>query len=541
MADWWRGASIYQIYPRSFQDDSGDGVGDLVGITRRLPHVASLGVDAIWLSPFFPSPMKDMGYDVANYRDVDPLFGTLEDFDTLLARAHELGLKVIIDQVLSHSSDQHAWFSESRRSRSNTKSDWYVWADPKDDGTPPNNWLSVFGGPAWEWEPRRQQYYLQNFLAGQPDLNFWNVAVQDALLDEVKFWLDRGVDGFRLDVANYYVHDAALTDNPPANAEARGATRETYGKQAHIYSKNRPETLAFLERLRALTDRYEDRAIVAEIGESGAKAIDLMAQYTQDGDRLHMAYSFELLGDEYSAGHFRRTVERFQSAAPDGWPCWSFSNHDCVRHASRWAGLGGEGDALAHQAIALLASLEGTIGLFQGEELGQRESVLEYEELTDPPGLSFWPEVAGRDGCRTPMVWERDAPNAGFSAARPWLPVKAPQAARAVDAQEASNDSVLHSYRETLAFRGASEALMAGSTQFLDLPEPILALRREAKRETLTCLFNLSPTPATLSLEGATELVGPSQATLQSGKLTLPENGFAYLKGRPLPRVDVPS
>ncbi|MEM6896312.1 MAG: alpha-amylase family glycosyl hydrolase, partial [Pseudomonadota bacterium] len=361
MAEWWRGAAIYQIYPRSFQDASGDGIGDLAGITQRLPHVASLGVDAIWLSPFFTSPMADMGYDVADYRDVDPLFGTLADFDTLLARAHALGLKVIIDQVLSHSSDQHAWFRESRQSRDNPRADWYVWADPKPDGSPPNNWPSVFGGPAWEWEPRRKQYYLHNFLIEQPDLNFWNPDVQDAMLGEVRFWLDRGVDGFRLDVGNYYFHDAGLRDNPPAPEEVRAAASETYTFQDHLYSKNQPETLGFMERLRALTDSYPDRAIVAEIGESGPKAVDLMAEYTAGKKRLHMAYSFEMLGPNYTSGHFRRTIERFQSAAPDGWPCWSFSNHDVVRHVSRWAEATEDPDALTRQAIALLTSLEGSI------------------------------------------------------------------------------------------------------------------------------------------------------------------------------------
>ncbi|MEM9436257.1 MAG: alpha-glucosidase family protein [Pseudomonadota bacterium] len=531
--DWWRGAIIYQIYPRSFQDANGDGIGDLAGITERLSHVASLGADAIWLSPFFPSPMKDMGYDVADYRDVDPLFGTLDDFDALLARAHELGLKVIIDQVLSHSSDQHAWFRESRTSRNNPKSDWYVWADPAEDGTPPNNWLSVFGGPAWEWEPRRHQYFLHNFLTEQPDLNFWNPDVQDALLGEVKFWLDRGVDGFRLDVANFYVHDRALTDNPPAPAEQRAQATETYGHQEHVFDKNRPEVIAFLQRLRALTDQYPDRMIVGEISETGDKALDLMGNYTSGTDRLHMAYSFELLGPHFSATHFRRNVERFFESAPDGWPCWSFSNHDCVRHVSRWAEHGASPEALARQTIALLAALEGSVGLYQGEELGQLETEMEYHELTDPPGIRFWPDVKGRDGCRTPMVWEADAENGGFSAEKPWLPVKAPQQARAVDVQEALNDSTLHTYRETLAFRQASAALRSGKSRFADLPEPLIAFTREADGETITCVFNLSREPASLMLSEAAPLTGPRAAELDGLTLVLPANGFAYLEGAP--------
>ncbi|MCH2076056.1 MAG: alpha-glucosidase family protein [Rhodobacteraceae bacterium] len=529
-SDWWRGAVIYQIYPRSFQDDNGDGVGDLAGITRRLDHVAELGADAIWLSPFFPSPMKDMGYDVADYRGVDPLFGSLQDFDALLAHAHELGLKVIIDQVLSHSSDQHEWFKESRTSRDNPKADWYVWADPSEDGTPPNNWQSVFGGAAWEWEPRRHQYFLHNFLTEQPDLNLWNPEVQDALLGEVQFWLDRGVDGFRLDVANFYFHDIRLRNNPPAPAEDRAQASETYGHQQHIHDKNQPEVIAFLTRLRKLTDRYDDTMVVGEISETGDKALELMGDYTAGPDRLHMAYSFELLGPNFSAGHFRRNVEQFFAAAPDSWPCWSFSNHDCVRHVSRWADHGASSDALARQSIALLCALEGNVGLYQGEELGQLESDMEYHELTDPPGLRFWPEVKGRDGCRTPMVWEADAQNAGFSEATPWLPVKAPQQARSVDAQEAANDSVLHAYRESLSFRRSSEAMRRGRTTFLDAPEPILAFRRG---EDQTCIFNLSPEPVVVRLAGPAEITGPSACALEDGTLNLPGNGFAYLTGAP--------
>src|SRR5580704_9501181 len=252
--DWWRGAVIYQIYPRSFQDSDGNGVGDLAGITRRLAYVAELGVDAIWISPFFKSPMKDFGYDVSDYRDVDPLFGTLQDFDALIAEARRLGIRVIIDQVLSHTSDQHAWFKESRACHDNPKADWYVWADAKPDGTPPNNWLSIFGGPAWTWSAKRRQYYLHNFLPEQPDLNFWNPAVQDAVLDIARFWLDRGVDGFRLDVVNYYVHDRNLTDNPPAQRN-RTPLMAT-DMQRHQFDRSQPENLLFINRLRKLMDSY---------------------------------------------------------------------------------------------------------------------------------------------------------------------------------------------------------------------------------------------------------------------------------------------
>jgi len=530
MSEWWRGATIYQIYPRSFQDTTGNGIGDLAGITDRLDHVASLGVDAIWLSPFFPSPMADMGYDVSDYKGVDPLFGAIEDFDRLVARAHELGLKVVIDQVLSHTSDKHPWFTESRSDRTNAKADWYVWADPRADGTAPTNWLSVFGGPAWEYDPRRKQYYLHNFLSRQPDLNFHNPEVQDAILDAVAFWLDRGVDGFRLDTVNYYFHDDQLRDNPPIELDRVEMAVGTYQMQEHLHSKTRPENIGFLKRLRALTDGYADRMLVGEVG-AEHRAIEVMADYTRGNDRLHMAYSFDMLGPQFSPGHFRRVIERFLTGAPDGWPSWSFSNHDVPRHVSRWARHAVSQDALARQTIALLTSFEGTLGIYQGEELGLPETELVYEELTDPPGLRFWPEEKGRDGCRTPMVWEKDAPNAGFSVAKPWLPVKPPQAARAVDVQEDDPASMLNAYRAQLRFRRDRPALMAGRTRFLDLPEPVLALIRTTDDDRLLCVFNLSATPQRMKAEGGLHPVGPSQAVeVETGEIALGPNGFAFFE-----------
>ncbi|MDP5305845.1 alpha-glucosidase [Paracoccus spongiarum] len=530
MVEWWRDAVIYQIYPRSFQDSNGDGIGDLQGITQRLGHVADLGADAIWLSPIFTSPMKDMGYDVSDYTDIDPLFGTLADFDALVARAHDLGLKVIIDQVISHTSDKHPWFEESRRDRTNPKADWYVWSDPRPDGTPPNNWPSVFGGPAWEWEPRRRQYYLHNFLIEQPDLNFHHKPVQDALLETMRFWLDRGVDGFRLDTVNYYFHDRKLRNNPP-NPDHTGP--ETYGFQHHTRSKNRPQNIGFLKRLRKLTDRYDGRMMVGEVGDGGETAIRIMAEYTEGDDRLHMCYSFEMLSPDFSAGHFRRTIGGVQQGAPDGHSCWSFSNHDVPRHLTRWAKHAADPQILARQAAAMLMSFPGTICLYQGEELGQTETELVYAELTDPPALRFWPEVKGRDGCRTPMVWDADLPQAGFSSARPWLPVKPPQAARAVAGQQADNDSVLAAYRGLIAFRKATPPLRWGPAEFLDLPEPLLGFRRSHDGETVTCVFNLSPVARQVGLKGKTALLGPSLATLSDRTLDLPANGHAWLQGSP--------
>jgi alpha-glucosidase len=529
MQDWWRGAVIYQIYPRSFQDETGDGVGDLRGITRRLGHVASLGVDAIWLSPVFTSPMADMGYDVSDYKDIDPLFGTLADFDALVARAHDLGLKVIIDQVLNHSSDKHPWFVESRRSRDNPKADWYVWVDPRPDGMPPNNWPSVFGGSAWEWDARRRQYYLHNFLTQQPDLNFHNRAVQDALLDTMRFWLDRGVDGFRLDTVNYYFEDEHLRDNPPARRREALPAVNPYDMQDHVYSKTRPQNIAFLHRLRKLTDAYENRAMVGEVGEA-LRAVEVMAEYTRGHERLHMAYSFDMLGPEFTAAHFRGKIEAFFKGAPDGWPCWSFSNHDVIRHVTRWAAHGTSDDAVARLAIAMLVSFEGTIGLYQGEELGQTETDILWSELTDPPGFKFWPDYKGRDGCRTPMVWD-DSANGGFTTGTPWLPVKAPQLARNVAGQEMANDSVLASYRAALAFRRAHPVLRRGRTEFIDLPEPVLGFHRHHEGERLTCLFNLDHQPRKLAVSGGATLTGPALARLEGGVLTLPGNGHAWLTG----------
>ncbi len=530
MREWWRGAVIYQVYPRSYQDASGDGIGDLPGITHRLEHIASLGVDAVWLSPIATSPMKDMGYDVSNYKDVDPLFGSLEDFDVLVARAHELGLKIILDQVLSHTSDKHPWFIESRKNKSNSHSDWYIWADPKPDGTPPNNWPSVFGGPAWEWEPRRRQYYMHNFLTEQPDLNMHNPVVQDAILDTMKFWLERGVDGFRLDTVNYYFHDAKLRDNPPNRDMKNSTPAETFGWQEHLYSKNQPDNIAFLKRMRVLTDQYDARMMVGEVGDGGATGMQLLADYTRGTDRLHMCYNFEMLGPTFTAAHFRDAISAFQKGAPDGWPSWSFSNHDVVRHVSRWKEHAEDIDDLAKMSVAMLMAFEGTIGIYQVEELALPETEMEYHELTDPPGLRFWPEVKGRDGCRTPMVWEAGSPNGGFSQAHPWLPVKGPQLERAVDIQETLDDSVLQSYRQTIGFRKNSPALSLGKTEFIDLPEPLFAFHRLADGQTLTCVFNLSKQPQSLALGQEARATGPHNAKVSGKVLELGPNGFAYLE-----------
>jgi len=491
--DWWRGCVIYQVYPRSFEDTTGDGSGDLKGITERMVHIASLGVGAIWLSPFFKSPMADMGYDVSDYRAVDPMFGTMEDFDALLAEAHRHGLKVIIDQVLSHSSDKHPWFIESRADRTNAKADWYVWADAKPDGTAPNNWLSVFGGSAWEWDSVRRQYYMHNFLASQPDLNFHNGEVQDALLDAVKFWLDRGVDGFRLDTVNYYVHDRWLRNNPPLAEAMAGTITETnpYLYQSHLFDKTQPENLDFLKRFRSLLDQYDDRASVGEVGDE-SRSLQTVAAYTGGSERLNMCYTFDLLGPQFSAAHIRGCVEAYEKHVADGWVCWAFSNHDVVRHVSRWVRLGEDFDAIAKFAITILACLRGSICLYQGEELGLTEADIAFEDLRDPYGIRFWPGFKGRDGCRTPMVWEVGKPNAGFSSGKPWLPVPRDHIGRAADVQWGEPTSVLSRYRAVLGLRKRHAALGHGTIVFIDGDADVLAFFREANAEKLICVFNFS-------------------------------------------------
>ncbi|MDP5085651.1 MAG: alpha-glucosidase family protein [Yoonia sp.] len=527
MQEWWRSAVIYQVYPRSFQDSDGDGVGDLKGITSRLDHIAALGADCIWLSPIFASPQADMGYDVSDYMAIDPLFGDLDDFDMLIRSAHDRGLKVIVDQVLSHTSAKHDWFKQSRASRDNDKADWYVWADPLPDGSPPTNWHSHFGGPAWEFDPQRGQYYLHHFLTSQPDLNFHNPDVVDAILETCKFWLDRGLDGFRLDTVNYYFHDKELRSNPPAQTRPQVMATDLYGMQHNLYNKTRPENLGFLERLRALTEKYDDIMMVGEVGEMGHRSIEIMGEYTAGNDRLHMAYSFAMLGPDFSAEHFQNCIQGFQRGAPDGHPYWSFSNHDVPRQVTRWAEHAVSEDAMARLACAMLMSFEGTIGIYQGEELGQTETELTFEELTDPPAIRFWPAVKGRDGCRTPMVWEKDAPNAGFSTGKPWLPVKAPQAAKAVDQQ--GEGSILAYYKHVIALRKSHPALTRGKTVFLPLPEPVLGFTRTADEETMTCVFNLSPDPQVIKIKGTASVVLSNAATLGADRLTLDGNGFAYL------------
>ncbi len=493
MADWWKGAVVYQIYPRSFADSNGDGIGDLPGITRHLDYVATLGVDAIWLSPFFTSPMKDFGYDVADYRGVDPIFGTLADFDELVARAHALGLKVLIDQVYCHTSDLHPWFVESRSSRTNPKANWYVWADAKPDGAPPSNWQSVFGGPAWTWDARRQQYYMHNFLKEQPQINGHLPALQDALLDTARFWLDRGVDGFRLDALNFMMHDPALTNNPPAPPTNKPRTRP-FDYQLKRYNQGHADITGFLERIRETMDAYEGRFTVAEVG--GENAEREMKLFTAGNHRLNTAYGFDFL---YASALTPDVVEDAVGAWPDvpgvGWPSWAFENHDAPRAMSRWQAPAGHEHAFAACKMAMLLCLRGNVFLYYGEELALTQVDVPFADLQDPEAIANWPMTLSRDGARTPMPWLADAPYCGFSTAEPWLPIGHDHKGLAVDRQEGDPESLLHLTRRLIALRKAHPALHTGSWRTLHAGPALLAFERAQDSEAVLCVFNLGIEP----------------------------------------------
>jgi len=518
---WWKGAVIYQIYPRSFADSNGDGIGDLKGVTAHLDHVASLGCDGVWVSPFFTSPMKDFGYDVADYCGVDPIFGTLADFDALVESAHALGLKVMIDQVYSHTSDQHPWFIESRSARNKPRSDWYVWADARPDGSPPNNWQSVFGGPSWTWDARREQYYHHNFLKEQPQLNLHNAAVQDALLDAAKFWLDRGVDGFRLDALNFAMHDPALTGNPPVENPAK-RTRP-FDFQHHLHNQGHPDIARFIERVRGLTDRYDAAFTVAEVG--GERALAEMKLYTEGNGRLNSAYSFDYLyAEALTPEVVRETIRSWPGGAGEGWPSWAFSNHDAPRFASRWWGEANR-DAGVRVALLLLLSLRGNVILYQGEELGLPQAHVPFEALQDPEAIANWPQTLGRDGARTPFPWT-GAADGGFGSDRPWLPLDPAHRGYNVETQQADADSVLNWARRLIAVRQANPALREGSIRLLDeASDQIVAFERVHEGERLACVFNLSGAPAVNPIRGGTTLIATRDADPTSDTLP-PASGY---------------
>ena len=495
---WWRGAVIYQIYPRSFRDTNGDGIGDLAGIAQGLDYIADLGVDGIWISPFFTSPMHDFGYDVADYCGIDPSFGTFADFDHIIEKAHGLGLKVIIDQVYSHTSDEHAWFQESRADRANPKADWYVWADPKPDGSPPSNWQSVFGGSAWQWDGPRKQYYLHNFLTSQPDLNVHNPDVQDALLDVARFWLARGVDGFRLDALNFSMHDPELRDNPPSGLPLEQVTRP-FDMQVKQYNQSHPDITAFLERIRQTIDEFPGRFTVAEVG--GPEPLAEMKAFTEGGKRLDSAYNFDFLyAPRLTAPLVRATLSQWSGEAGEGWPSWAFSNHDAPRSVTRWT-RDGDHPRAARLGLMLLLSLRGNPIIYQGEELGLPQGEVAFEDLRDPEAIANWPHTLGRDGARTPMPWQASAPQAGFSSAnRTWLRLDPAHTGLAADRQAPDPASTLSYTRQILALRREFPALVSGDITLIDAPDDIVAFLRSSDGETVLCAFNLGDTAIAWSL-----------------------------------------
>lgn len=511
--EWWRGAAIYQIYPRSFCDTNNDGIGDIPGITRHLDHIKDLGMEGIWISPFFPSPMKDFGYDISDYRTIDPVFGTLDDFKELLKQAHARDLKIVIDLAVSHTSDQHPWFSDP------SKKDWYVWADARIDAEgnpfPPNNWASVFGGSAWEWDEEKQQYYLHNFLKEQPDLNYHNPEVQEEVLDICKYWLEMGVDGFRLDTVNFYFHDAELRDNPGRTYGIEFATQlekeVEYSRQQHIYDKSRPENLDFIARMRELADRYENRVLIGEIGDDNP--YDCAREYTKGSKHLHTTYNTHMMSGtekDLTEDLVRIPIETYfkclstrgddsdESATPAtsqdvGWPSWAFTNHDVVRVSSRWYKLYDHNPALSSLLNILLGCLPGTLFLYQGEELGLPEAEIPFDCIQDPWAKETWPEWQGRDGCRTPMIWNEEQPYHGFSESEPWLPIPETHKGMSVVTQSIDQDSTLHMVQKFYHWRKTRKEFFNLNFEFIHTSHSKIThiIRKDMENET-DCIFNLS-------------------------------------------------
>ena len=476
---WWRDGVIYQIYPRSFSDSNGDGLGDLVGIASHLDYLQDLGIDAIWLSPFQPTPDKDFGYDISNYRDVDPRFGTLADFSRLVAEAHRRDIRIILDLVLNHTSDQHTWFRESRSSQDNLKRDWYIWRDH------PNNWQASFGGSAWEYDPVTRQYYLHLFTKEQPDVNWRNREVRKAMLDVFRFWMELGADGFRLDVFNAYFKDPQLPDNPPKFG------LRAFDRQQHIHDIDQPEMMPFLNELRSLLDSYPERYAV---GETYLATLPKTVSYCGKG-KLHAAFSFDFTANDLSfpwnpawlRDQIARREEVFNGAAI--WPTTVMSNHDLPRAAGRYGR--GEDDAQAKLAMTLLLTLRGTPFLYYGEEIAMRDISLKRSEILDPPGRKYWPIYKGRDGCRSPMQWN-DEPFAGFSNTRPWLPVHPDYAQRNVAAQQADPHSMFNFTKDLLRLRKETPALRRGSYTPLQTPHGTLAYIRQTDDQSVLVAMNFS-------------------------------------------------
>ncbi len=518
---WWRGAVVYQVYIRSFCDGNGDGQGDFAGLMSKLDYIAGLGVDAIWLSPIHPSPNRDWGYDVSDFENVHPDYGTLADFDALLDAAHARGLKIIIDEVLCHTSDEHAWYIDSWMRGS--KSDWYVWADPKLDGTAPNNWLSAFGGPAWSYHPARRQHYHHKFLRQQPKLNWRNPEAKAAALAVLDFWLERGADGYRLDVANAYLHDETFANNPPVPLEKRTPAIWSHAAdhQQHLHDCNLPENLECLAEIRRTVEHHAERFVFGEFSEGFERS----GAYASPEEGLHASYTFFMLQADKLSPDFVKGNYALLERHPLHWPCVSFCNHDIVRTVTRFGG-GHRGDpALAKLLMALLLSLKGTVLMYQGEELGLPEVDLQRDQLKDPVGDLYYPLFKGRDGCRTPMPWDANAANLGFSTGVPWLPLGPAHRKLAVSEQDGDGQSALNSTRRLLSLRKQEAALRLGDIEFLEAPAPVLAFWRAYEGERVLCVFNLSRENVTFShatLSAAAALtIGCGEAAVSGSELVL--------------------
>jgi alpha-glucosidase len=488
MHKWWQTGVIYQVYPRSFQDTGSDGIGDLKGVTQRLDYLADLGVEAIWLSPIFVSPMADFGYDIADYQAIDPLFGTLEDFDDLVARAHKRGMKIILDLVPNHTSTKHPWFVESRSSRTNPKRDWYIWRDGK-DGEPPNNWISNFGGSGWEFDPATKQYYYHAFLKEQPDLNWRNPEVRAAMFDILRFWMKRGADGFRVDVIWHLMKDPELRDNPPNPDWTPGS--QDIGRFHQLYSADHPDVHEVIAEMRRVVDEFPDRVLIGEIYLPLER---LMHYYGRDLSGTHLPFNFSLLQTEWSADAVARIVEEYEAALPPGgWPNWVLGNHDRPRIAGR------VGEAQARIAAMLLLTLRGTPTLYYGDEIGIGRVNIPANMVQDPwekrePGLGL-----GRDPVRTPMQWDSTL-SAGFTRGIPWLPLTEDWTVRNVAAQEADLSSIFHLYRDLLHLRRKSEALQAGNFRLLCKSNGVFAFERRAERQRVAVILNMTHEPRRLTL-----------------------------------------
>ena len=478
---WWERGVVYQVYPRSYQDSDGDGIGDLAGIESRVDYLAGLGVDAIWLSPIFPSPMADFGYDVADYCGVEPMFGTLAEFDRLLARVHAAGLKLLLDFVPNHSSDRHPWFVESRASRGNPKRDWYIWRDPAPDGGPPNNWISDFGGSAWDWDAATGQYYLHAFLKQQPDLNWRNPELKRAMLDAMRFWFDRGVDGFRIDVLWHIVKADGLPDNPPNPHWEPGHNKRDRVLQLH--STDQPEAHAIAAEMRELADAYGERVLIGEIFLPN----DRLARWhgTPERPQVHLPFNFALMENRWDAAVLRRVIADYEASLPThGWPNWVIGSHDAPRIAGRL------GEAQARVAAMLLLTLRGTPTLYQGDELGIGLVEVPATRVQDPrelrqPGIGL-----GRDPARTPMAWDASV-NAGFSTFEPWLPLHPDWPTRNVATQDADPASMLSLHRALLHLRRSSAALTEGSLTLVAAEDDVLAFERRHGDERVLVALNL--------------------------------------------------